>query len=169
MDTIKGRVWKFGDDVNTDVIYPGTFLAIFEPEEMAHHAFEAVYPEFAGSVKPGDIIVAGKYFGCGSSREQAATCLKYLGIGCVIAESFARIYYRNAINKGLPILICPGISDAAEQDHELEVDLRAGVVRNLTTGRTIEGSPLPEFVLGILEDGGLIPYLRKKVQTNSST
>jgi 3-isopropylmalate/(R)-2-methylmalate dehydratase small subunit len=169
MERIKGKVWRFGDDVNTDVIYPGKFLAIFEPEEMAKHAFGAVDPDFAARVTQGDVIVAGKYFGCGSSREQAATCLKYLGIGCVVAESFARIFYRNAINKGLPILTCSGVSRSVEAGQEIEVDLRTGVVRNLTTGATLEGTPLPEFVLRILEKGGLIPYLRERAQKRPST
>jgi 3-isopropylmalate/(R)-2-methylmalate dehydratase small subunit len=168
MKPIKGKVWTFDDDVNTDVIYPGKYLAVFDPEEMATHAFEAVYPEFTKTVSEGDIIVAGKYFGCGSSREQAATCLKYLGIGCVVAESFARIYFRNAINRGLPILVCPGISGFVEQGQELEVDLGSGEVRNLSTGASLRGTPLPEFVLGILEAGGLIPYLKGRVASEGA-
>jgi 3-isopropylmalate/(R)-2-methylmalate dehydratase small subunit len=123
---IQGKVWKFGDNVNTDVIYPGKYLAIFEPTEMAQHCFELVYPDFAKQVKPGDIVVAGRYFGCGSSREQAAACLKFAGISCVVAESFARIYYRNAINLGLPIVICPGISKKVEPNQELTVNFEEG-------------------------------------------
>jgi len=163
---LKGKVWKFGDDINTDVIYPGKYLAIFEPEEMAKHCFETVYPDFLKKLKKGDIIVAGKYFGCGSSREQAATCLKYAGIGCIIAESFARIYYRNAINQGLPILICPGISKKIEQGHTIEVDIASGSIKNLTTGEKIQASRLPEFILEIISDGGLIPYVKKKLKRN---
>lgn len=163
---LKGKVWKFGDDINTDVIYPGKYLAIFEPEEMAKHCFETVYPDFLKKLKKGDIIVAGKYFGCGSSREQAATCLKYAGIGCIIAESFARIYYRNAINQGLPILICPDISKKVEQGHTVEVDIASGSIKNLTTGEKIQASRLPEFILGIISDGGLIPYVKKKLKRN---
>lgn len=161
---IKGRVWKFGDDVNTDVIYPGKYLAIFEPEEMAKHCFESVYPQFHAQVKAGDIIVAGKYFGCGSSREQAATSLKYAGISCIIAESFARIYYRNAINQGLPIIICPGIQAKVEEGHSLEVDLENGKIKNLTTNEMIRFHPLPNHILEILGDGGLIPHLKKKLR-----
>jgi 3-isopropylmalate/(R)-2-methylmalate dehydratase small subunit len=164
MDRIRGRVWKFGDDVNTDVIYPGKYLPLTDPVEMAQHAFEGVRPEFAKEVKPGDVIVAGKYFGCGSSREQAATCLKALNLGAVVAESFARIFYRNAINQGLPILICPGISEQVEEGEELEVDLRTGVIKNTTTGATLQAQPLPEFVLEILEAGGLIPWLKRRLQ-----
>ncbi len=163
---LKGKVWKFGDDINTDVIYPGKHLAIFEPEEMAKHCFETIYPDFLKKLKKGDIIVAGKYFGCGSSREQAATCLKYAGIGCIIAESFARIYYRNAINQGLPILVCPGISKKIEQGHTIEVDIASGSIKNLTTGEKIQASRLPEFILGIISDGGLIPYVKKKLKRN---
>ncbi len=164
MSVIRGRIWKFGDNVNTDVIYPGKYLPLTDPKEMALHAFEGVRPEFAKAVKPGDILVAGKYFGCGSSREQAATCLKALGLGVVLAESFARIYYRNAINSGLPILACPGISKGVEEGQELEVDLRSGLIKNLTTGETFQARPLPSFVLEILEAGGLIPYLRRQLQ-----
>lgn len=163
---IKGKVWTFGDDVNTDVIYPGKYLAIFEPEEMAKHCFESVYPHFRSEVERGDIIVAGKYFGCGSSREQAATCLKYAGVGCVIAESFARIYYRNAINRGLPIVICPGIKDKVEEGHVLEVDLENGRIRNLSSNEVVEFDPLPAYIVNILGNGGLIPYLKKKLKKN---
>jgi 3-isopropylmalate/(R)-2-methylmalate dehydratase small subunit len=160
---IRGKVWKFGDDVNTDVIYPGKYLAIFEPEEMAKHCFEAVHPEFYSRLEPRDIIVAGKYFGCGSSREQAATCLKYAGVGCVVAESFARIYYRNAINQGLPIVVCPGIKEKVEEGDVLEVDLDVGKMTNVTSNKTVEFSPLPHHILKILKDGGLIPHVQKKL------
>lgn len=165
MELIKGRVWKFGDNVNTDVIYPGKYLPLTDPEEMAQHAFENVYPNFVKQVKPGDIIVAGRYFGCGSSREQAATCLKYVGIACVIAESFARIYYRNAINQGLPILICPGVPKRVDGGQILQVDLGQGLVKNLSTAETLEAMPLPQFVLEILNSGGLIPYLKTKLKS----
>ena len=118
-----GRVWKFPDDVNTDVIYPGRYMSILDPAETAKHAFETVYPNFLKEAKAGDIIVAGKYFGCGSSREQAATALRYFGIACIVADSFARIYYRNAINLGMPVLICPGVSAVFEEGHQAQVDL----------------------------------------------
>jgi len=164
MDVIHGRVWKFGGDVNTDVIYPGRYLPLTDPAEMAVHAFEGVRPEFARQVKTGDVIVAGKYFGCGSSREQAATCLKALGLGAVIAESFARIFYRNAINQGLPILVCPGVAEQVAEGQELEIDLRSGTIKNLTTGTALQAQPLPDFILEILEAGGLIPYLKGRLQ-----
>ncbi len=161
--SVKGKAWKFGDDVNTDVIYAGKYLPITDPIEMAKHAFDVVYPDFPKNVKKGDFVVAGKYFGCGSSREQAATCLKFAGVSAVIAESFARIFYRNAINLGLPILICPGISKGVEQGDELEVDLSSGVVKNLTKGSEMKAKALPPFVMEILNDGGLIPHLKKKM------
>jgi 3-isopropylmalate/(R)-2-methylmalate dehydratase small subunit len=161
---IKGRVYKFGDNINTDDIYPGRYLSITtDHQEMAKHCFELAYPDFLKTAKPGDIIVAGKNFGCGSSREQAATCLKYFGISVVVAESFARIFYRNAINLGLPILIAPGITKKVEHNDTLEIDLKNGIIENMRTNETTKVIPLPPFILGILNEGGLIPYLRKKL------
>lgn len=160
--SMTGRVWKVGDDVNTDVIYPGKYLPIFEPDEMAKHVMEGLDPEFPKKVQTGDIIVAGKYFGCGSSREQAATCIKYAGIGAVVAKSFARIFYRNAINQGLPILICED-TDEIEEGDELNVDFEAGVIEDVTKGKKFKVIPLPEFLMGIINDGGLIPHLKKKL------
>ncbi len=163
MEKIRGRVWKFGDKIDTDVIYPGRYLKITDPEETAKHCFETVYPWFMEKAKPGDIIVAGKFFGCGSSREQAATCLKYFGIGAIVAESFARIYYRNAINLGLPIVVCPGITRHVEEGDIIEIDMEKGVIKNERTGEEITFTPLPDFVLDIFRKGGLIPYLREKL------
>lgn len=161
---IKGRVYKFGDGINTDDIYPGRYLYITtDREEMAKHCFELAYPDFLKNVKPGDIIVAGKNFGCGSSREQAAACLKYFGISAVIAESFARIFYRNAINLGLPILIAPGITGKINHNDALEINLKEGIIKNMDTDDTIKVLPLPSFILEILNEGGLIPYLKKKL------
>ncbi len=163
METLlRGRVWTFPDDVNTDVIYPGRYMSILDPAETAKHAFETVYPEFLQRARPGDIIVAGKYFGCGSSREQAATALRYFGIACIVAESFARIYYRNAINLGLPVVTCPGAAAAFKQGHKAEVNLARGRVRNLTTGRELESQPLPPLIQEILSAGGLIPRLKQR-------
>jgi len=164
MSLLKGRVYKFGDDINTDVIYPGKYLSITtDREEMAKHCFEFVYPEFMKKAKKGDIIVAGKNFGCGSSREQAATCLKYFGISAVIAESFARIFYRNAINLGLPVVTASNITKKIEEGEEIEVDLQKGKIVKLKTSEVIEADRLPEFILKIIDEGGLIPYLRKKL------
>uniref|UniRef100_A0A7C4TAC3 3-isopropylmalate dehydratase small subunit n=1 Tax=candidate division WOR-3 bacterium TaxID=2052148 RepID=A0A7C4TAC3_UNCW3 len=161
---IKGKVYKFGDNINTDDIYPGRYLSITtDRQEMARHCFELAYPDFLKSAKPGDIIVAGKNFGCGSSREQAATCLKYFGISVVVAESFARIFYRNAINLGLPILIAPEITKKVEHKDTLEIDLKKGIIKNMRTNEIIEVIPLPSFILSILNEGGLVPYLRKKL------
>jgi 3-isopropylmalate/(R)-2-methylmalate dehydratase small subunit len=156
-----GRVWKYGDDINTDVIYPGKYTYTeLPPEEMAKHALEDLDPQFATSVQPGDIIVAGKNFGCGSSREQAVTCLKYAGVGALIAKSFARIYFRNAINQGLPIVQCAAVEDV-ESGEEVTVDFSAGKVK--TSRGEYSFPPLSTFVMGILEDGGLIPHVRSKL------
>ncbi|MDD2889179.1 MAG: 3-isopropylmalate dehydratase small subunit [bacterium] len=159
---IKGKVWKFGDDVNTDVIYPGKYLSITaDPVEMAKHSFETVYPNFIKEAKPGDIVVGGKFFGCGSSREQAVTCLKHFGIKAIIAESFARIYYRNAINLGLPILVCKGISSKVNQGDIVDIEFETGKIKNTTTGEEMQATPLPAFIMEIINTGGLIPYLRQ--------
>ncbi len=161
-EVIKGRVWKYGDDVNTDVIFPGKYTyTINDPSEMAQHALEDLDPEFAGKVRPGDIIVAGKNWGNGSSREQAVTCLKAAGVSALIAKSFARIYFRNAINNGLPAITSPDAVEAIEDGEEIEIDLEAGEIR--CKAGTFNFPPLPETVLGILEAGGLIPYTRKRL------
>ncbi len=156
-----GRVWKYGDDVNTDVIYPGKYTySDLSPQEMASHALEDLDPEFASKVQAGDIIVAGSNFGCGSSREQAVTCLKYAGVGVLIARSFARIYFRNAINQGLPIVQCAAV-EGVEKGDEVTVDFAAGKV--ITPRGEYMFPPLSSFVMGILEDGGLIPHVRKQL------
>jgi 3-isopropylmalate/(R)-2-methylmalate dehydratase small subunit len=156
----KGRVWKYGDDVNTDVIFPGKYTyQPMEPAEMAEHALEDLDPDFAKNVKPGDVIVAGKNFGCGSSREQAATCLKAAGVAAIIAPSFSRIFFRNAINSGLPVIELAEGTHAIETGHEVGVDFEAGAVEH--DGKTYSFPPLPPEVLAILEDGGLIPHVKK--------
>ncbi|MDI6859239.1 MAG: 3-isopropylmalate dehydratase small subunit [Methanocellales archaeon] len=154
-----GNVWKFGDDVNTDAIIPGRYLTINDPKELAKHVFEGVLPEFAQQVQPGDIIVAGRNFGCGSSREHAPLALKGAGISCIIAKSFARIFFRNAINVGLPVLECDKI-DQIERGDALEVDLAKGMINNKTKGERYQAMPLPEFVRNIIEHGGLIEYTK---------
>ncbi|MDI6640416.1 MAG: 3-isopropylmalate dehydratase small subunit [Methanocellales archaeon] len=154
-----GNVWKFGDDVNTDAIIPGRYLTINDPKELAKHVFEGVLPEFAQQVQPGDIIVAGRNFGCGSSREHAPLALKGAGISCIIAKSFARIFFRNAINVGLPVLECDKI-DLIEEGDMLEVDLAKGMINNKTKGERYQAMPLPEFVRNIIEHGGLIEYTK---------
>jgi 3-isopropylmalate/(R)-2-methylmalate dehydratase small subunit len=159
---MKGKVWKYGDNINTDVIYAGKYTyAIMPPEEMAKHALEDLDPEFAGKVQPGDVIVAGRNFGCGSSREQAAACLKAAGVQAVVAKSFARIYYRNAINLGLPVLQSAEAVDALQAGDEVEVDFAAGKIRS--GDREFSFPAFPESVMGILEAGGLIEYTKKKL------
>lgn len=159
----KGRVWKYGDNVNTDVIFPGKYTySILEPEEMARHALEDLDPGFAKKVKPGDVIVAGRNFGCGSSREQAATCLKYAGVQAVVAKSFARIFFRNAINQGLPVLQSEEAVDSIEDGGEIEIDFDRGSIK--TARGDFSFPAFPESVMGILEAGGLIPYTKKKLE-----
>jgi len=159
----QGKVWKYGDNVNTDVIFPGRYTyQIMPPEEMAKHALEDLDPEFAASVKPGDVIVAGKNFGCGSSREQAAACLKAAGAQAVVARSFARIYFRNAINLGLAVLQCDEAVDALEKGDAVDLDFVRGEIRSAKG--TFRFLPLPESVIGILEAGGLLEYTKKKLE-----
>jgi 3-isopropylmalate/(R)-2-methylmalate dehydratase small subunit len=160
--SINGKVWKYGDDVNTDVIFPGKYTyTVSDPNEMGEHALEDLDAEFRLRVQPGDVIVAGKNFGCGSSREQAVICLVAKGVGAIIAESFARIYYRNCINNALPVIACPAAVEALENGEEVEVDLEAGEIRS---GKgTFTFPPLPEAVMGIFAAGGLIPYTRKRL------
>lgn len=159
---IKGRVFKYGDDINTDVIFPGKYTySITDPAEMAKHALEDLDPEFAKKAKPGDVIVAGKNFGMGSSREQAAQCLVALGIGAVIAKSFARIFFRNAINNGLLAIQSEEASRALETGDEIEIDVEKGEIRSAKG--TFSFPPLPPSVLEIFEAGGLIPYIREKI------
>ncbi|OGD15728.1 MAG: 3-isopropylmalate dehydratase [Candidatus Aminicenantes bacterium RBG_16_66_30] len=158
-----GIVWKYGDNVNTDVIFPGRYTyQIMPPEEMAKHAMEDLDPGFAAGVKPGDVILAGKNFGCGSSREQAAACLKAAGIQAVVAKSFARIYFRNAINLGLAVLQSEEAVDALESGDHVDVDLLRGEIRSAKG--TFRFLPLPASVLGIIEAGGLIEYTKRKLE-----
>ncbi len=161
---ITGRVWKYGDHVDTDVIIPARYLNTSVMEELARHCLEDLDPKFATLVQPGDVIVAGENFGCGSSREHAPLAIKGAGVSCVIARSFARIFYRNAINIGLPILECPAAVQDVEDGHQIEVDLESGQVRNLTTGRVFRVEPYPPFMMAIIESGGLVPYTRQRLK-----
>jgi len=159
---VEGRAWKFGDDVNTDLIIAGKYkYDTLDMREMAKHAFEALRPDFAEKVREGDIIVAGKNFGCGSSREQAPLVLKALGIKVVVAESFARIFYRNAINSGMLALECKGISKAVKEGDVLRIDLEKGTVENTRSGESLKFKPLPKLVFEIFKEGGLVPYVKK--------
>jgi 3-isopropylmalate/(R)-2-methylmalate dehydratase small subunit len=163
MSVIKGRVWKYGDDVNTDVIFPGKYTyTISDPKEMAKYALEDLDPRFVKEVKPNDIIVAGRNWGCGSSREQAATCLKESGVGAIIAKSFGRIFYRNCLNAALPALTCTEAVDAIKGGEVIEVDLASGTIR--CAAGTFQFPPLPAQVMGIFEAGGLIPYTRRQLE-----
>jgi 3-isopropylmalate/(R)-2-methylmalate dehydratase small subunit len=159
---ISARAIKFGDNVNTDVILPGKYLVLTDPVELGKHAMEGISEDFVTKSSNGSILVAGKNFGQGSSREQAPVALKAAGVRCVLADSFARIFYRNAFNIGLPVLECPGISSKVEEDDELSIDLERGKINNETKGVSITASPIPNFLLAILEDGGIIEHLRRK-------
>lgn len=159
---LKGRVWKFGSDIDTDAIIPARYLTTTDPGELAKHCMEDADPEFPGKVKAGDIIVAEKNFGCGSSREHAPIAIKASGVSCVIAHSFARIFYRNAFNMGLPILECPEAVSNIETGDEVEVDLDTGEIINVTKGKKFKAVPIPPFMQELIQAGGLIPYVMMK-------
>jgi 3-isopropylmalate dehydratase small subunit len=160
---LKGKVWKYGDNVDTDAVIPARYLNVSTPEELALHCMEDIYLDFAGAVQPGDIIVGGKNFGCGSSREHAPLAIKGAGVSCVIAETFARIFYRNAINIGLPILECPEAVTDTDAGQTLEVALETGTIRNLDTGQVFQAAPYPPFMMDIISAGGLIEFTRKEL------
>ncbi|MCP8304949.1 MAG: 3-isopropylmalate dehydratase small subunit [archaeon] len=159
---MKGRAWKFGDDVNTDIIIPYKHKArSIDPKTLAKHCMEGIDPEFSKKVQKGDFIVAGRNFGCGSSREQAPVSIKACGISAVIAESFARIFYRNAINIGLPVLVCEGISKEVDEGDIIEVDLSKGIAKNLSKEKIIDVEKQPEFLEKMVKAGGLVEYYKK--------
>ena len=160
---ITGSAIKFGDNVDTDVILPGKYLVLIDPRELAKHAMEGLDLAFPAKADKGVIVIGGKNFGCGSSREQAPLALKYAGVKCVLAESFARIFFRNAINIGLPVIEHKGISTTVDNGDELTVDFEAGTVQNLTKGKSVQVAKLPPFILEILLDGGLIDNLRRRL------
>lgn len=160
MNEIKGKVWKFEDNIDTDVIIPGRYLRTFNPQDLADHAMEGISENFAKEVKKGDLIVAGWNFGCGSSREQAPVALKQAGISAIIAKSFARIFYRNSINIGLPVIIA---DIEAKKGDKLNINLEKGIIYNENTEETFKIEPFKKFMLEILEDGGLVNnYLKNK-------
>ncbi len=159
---IKGKAWKFGENIDTDVIIPARYLNTSDPQELAKHCMEDADPEFSKKIKPGDIIVAGKNFGCGSSREHAPIALKAAGIGCVIAPSFARIFYRNAFNMGLPIFESTEAAEAIQEGDEVEVDGDTGEIIDHTTGKRFKAQPIPPFMQQLIADGGLIPHVLKE-------
>ena len=158
---MKGKVWKFGNDIDTDIILPGRYLIYTDEEKLAEHCMEGLDAEFNEKFNSGDFIVAGTNFGCGSSREHAPIALKGINAAAVIAESFARIFYRNSTNVGMPLLEAPGITELVEEGDEIEVDMEKGIITS-ESGKSIEFKKLPPFMLEILEKGGLIEYLRQK-------
>ena len=160
---LKGKVHKYGADVNTDVIIPARYLNVSESVELAKHCMEDIDPDFVSRVGPGDIIVATTNFGCGSSREHAPLAIKAAGISCVIAKTFARIFFRNAINIGLPLLECEAAVDKTEAGDILEVDLASGKIKNLTRGMGFAAKPYPEFMNKLISAGGLIKYTKKRL------
>ncbi len=162
MTALRGKAWTFGRDIDTDLIIPARYLNMKTAEELAAHVMEDADPTFASKVEPGDIVVAQENFGCGSSREHAPLALKGAGVSVVIAKSFARIFYRNAFNTGLPILVAPEAVEGISQGDELSVDLASGEIINLTTGKTYQAQPLPPFMRELVEAGGLLPYLKKR-------
>ena len=159
------KAWVFGDDVDTDAIAPGRYMK-FGIDEIAKHCLESVTPEFASQVTRGDVLVAGRNFGTGSSREQAPEALRHLGVSALVAESFAGLFYRNAINLGLPAVVCPEAKRIRPGD-ELRVDYETGKITDLTTGETLSAEPIPAFLMRLIRDGGLLPHLEKRLRTTS--
>jgi 3-isopropylmalate/(R)-2-methylmalate dehydratase small subunit len=161
--TIKGRAHKYGDHVNTDVIIPARYLNVTDADELAAHCMEDLDPEFLRRVQPGDVLIGGEDFGCGSSREHAPISIKASGISAVIARSFARIFFRNAINIGLPVLVSPQAAQEIQPGDEIEIDLAAGTIKDVARGTSYQAQPFPEFLQQIIGAGGLIPYTRRRL------
>ncbi|MFD3157239.1 3-isopropylmalate dehydratase small subunit [Haloimpatiens sp. FM7330] len=158
-----GSVLKYGDNIDTDVIIPARYLNTSVPEELAKHCMEDLDIDFLKKLNEGDIVVAGKNFGCGSSREHAPISIKAAGVSCVIAKSFARIFYRNSVNIGFPILECEEAVNDAESDHKLEVDFKTGIIKNLTLNKEYKAQPFPEFMINIMENDGLVNCVKKGI------
>jgi len=161
---LQGRVWTFGDDVDTDVIIPVQYTSTTDTQEYGRHCMEGLDRDFSKKVKPGDIMVAKKNFGCGSSREPAPIAIRVAGVSCVIAKTFARIFYRNAFNVGLPLLECEDAPDRIEQGHEIEVNLDTGEIRDLLLGESFQAKPIPPFMQDLIRDGGLMNHLAKTLK-----
>ncbi|MFX1297494.1 MAG: 3-isopropylmalate dehydratase [Promethearchaeota archaeon] len=166
---IKGKVWKFGDNIDTDVIIPGRYLTIRDPNQMASHTFEPIRPDFAEKVSKGDIIIGGSNFGSGSSREEAPFVLKTLGIVAIVAESFARIFYRNAINLGIPLLELKQVSKYFKEDETAEINFEKGIIKNLTQNKEYQGTKLPPFLMDIINAGGAIPAIKQRIKQVKAT
>jgi 3-isopropylmalate/(R)-2-methylmalate dehydratase small subunit len=156
------RAWRYGDNIDTDVIIPARYLTTTDATELSAHALEDLDPDFAASVRPGDVVVAGSNFGCGSSREHAPVALKGAGVSAVVASSFARIFFRNAINTGLPIVTCPELVEVTESGDELVIEVSDGTVENITRGVRFESEPLPAFILEIVNCGGLVEWVKRR-------
>ena len=161
---IKGKSFVFGANIDTDQIYPGRFLDLTDPEDVAKHAMEGADPSFITEFTAGDIIVASTNFGCGSSREHAVVTLKAVGVGAILADSYGRIFYRNAINLGIPVIVCPGISEAVQKGDILSVDILSGKVTNETTGKELEAQPFSDYTINILSHGGIKPMIKKQME-----
>lgn len=159
---VSGKVFKYGDNVDTDVIIPARYLNAPSPEELAKHCMEDIDPEFVNKVQKGDIMVGGANFGCGSSREHAPISIRAAGASCVIAASFARIFYRNSINIGFPILECPEAAEKINSGDTVSVDFSTGVITDETTGEKFQATAFPAFINGIIDNGGLLPYIKQK-------
>jgi len=159
---LAGRAWKFGDDIDTDAVIPGRYLVINDPRELAVHLFEGVRPEMASGISQGDYVVGGENFGCGSSREHAPLALKGAGVLAIVAKSFARIFFRNAINIGLPLFICSQVDGISDGD-EIDIDMAGGLISNLSRGESYRTTPLPQFLREIVDAGGLVEYTRRQV------
>ena len=159
---LEGRIWKFGSDIDTDAIIAARYLNMTDAKELAKHVMEDQRPEFKGEVKKGDIVLADKNFGCGSSREHAPLALKTAGVSCVIAKSFARIFYRNGFNQGLPLLESPEASGSIRDGDRVRVNLATGEITDLSQNKKFYAKPIPDFMQNLIKDGGLIPHLRKK-------
>ncbi|MBI2873240.1 MAG: 3-isopropylmalate dehydratase small subunit [Chloroflexi bacterium] len=164
MQVLRGRVHRYGKNVDTDVIIPARYLVTSDPDALKPHCMEDIDPDFVGRVRPGDMIVADTNYGCGSSREHAPIAIKANGVSCIVAKSFGRIFFRNSINQGLPVLECPEAVDATQAGDELEVDLGTGNITNLTRRQTFKAAPFEPFVLELLQAGGLIPYTQRKLR-----
>ncbi len=163
MQTIlTGKVFVYGPNIDTDQIYPGRFLDFTDPDQVGKHAMEGADPNFVKEVQPGDLIVASTNFGCGSSREHAAVTLKAAGVGAILADSFGRIFYRNAINLGVPLIVCPGVSQKFKRGDRLKLDMETGCVTNETSGETLQAQPLSDYVMNILASGGIKPLIKQQ-------
>ena len=165
---IHGRALKFGDNIDTDVILPGKYLVLTDPREIAKHALEGLDPSFPEKAKDGVVLVCGNNFGCGSSREHAPVALKYSGVRCVVAKSFARIFYRNSMNVGLAVIECDDAYATVNEGDEIKIDVEHGDVEDLTKKLKLRATPIPKFMIELILEGGLVPYLRKKVASKKN-